>query len=165
MVAGQMNNSTEPFKILAQIGISTSADDFGKSAALKFDTAKFMEAMEENPESVANLLGAPAGGVEPVRESAGENKAQGLANIMREYLHPMVMYAGTLDETQKGYEDQIDDLKKQIEAFSDRVAAYAERTRMRFSLLETQLASLGNQSQWLQGQINALSAFGQNSKR
>jgi flagellar hook-associated protein 2 len=136
MVASTLNNPTEPFKILAQIGISTSAVDFGKSAALKFDTAKFMEAMEENPESVANLLGAPAGGVEPFRESTGEQKAQGLANIMREYLHPMVMYAGTLDETQKGYERQIYDLKKQIEAFTDRVAAYAERTRLRFSILK-----------------------------
>ncbi|MGI6450273.1 MAG: hypothetical protein ACOX3R_08270 [Desulfitobacteriia bacterium] len=70
-----------------------------------------------------------------------------------------------LDETQKGYERQINDLKKQIEAFTDRVAAYAERTRLRFSILETQLMSLGNQNLWLQGQINALNAFNQNNKR
>jgi flagellar hook-associated protein 2 len=165
MVAGYLNNPTGPFKILADVGISTSAADFGKSAALQFDTAKFMKAMEENPESVANLFGASAGGVDPVKESTGEQKAQGLANIMREYLHPLVMYAGTLDETQKGYERQINDLKKQIEVFTDRVAAYAERTRLRFSILETQLMSLGNQNLWLQGQINALNAFNQNNKR
>ncbi len=34
MVAGSMNNPTGPFKILAEIGITTSSDNFGKSASL-----------------------------------------------------------------------------------------------------------------------------------
>jgi len=164
MVAGSMNNPTGPFKILAEIGITTSSDNFGKSASLSFDTAKFTEALLENADSVANLFGAAAGGVEPVTESSSSQSAQGLSNLMKEYLHPMVMYQGTLDETQNNYDKQLTDLKKQIEAFTERIADYEERTRLRFSLLETQLAGLESQSQWLEGQINAMNAFNQDNK-
>jgi flagellar hook-associated protein 2 len=118
----------------------------------------------EKADSVANLFGAAAGGVEPVTESSSSQSAQGLSNLMKEYLHPMVMYQGTLDETQNNYDKQLTDLKKQIEAFTERIADYEERTRLRFSLLETQLAGLESQSQWLEGQINAMNAFNQDNK-
>jgi len=163
MVSGVMNNPTGPFNILADIGISTSSDNFGKSASLQFDTVKFTEAMQENSDSVANLLGSSAGGVTLIRESSSDQSAQGLANLMKEYLNPMVMYQGTLDKTQSSYDKQITDLKEQIEKFNDRITDYAERTRLRFSLLETQMASLGNQSDWLSGQLSAMNAFGNDS--
>lgn len=165
MVAGRMNNPTGPFNILADIGIATSSEDFGKSALLEFDTAKFQEAMDKNAESVANLFGAEAGGVTPVRESSETESAQGLANIMYEYLHPLVMYQGTLDKTQGSYKKQINDLKKEIEAFNDRVEAYAEKIRLKFAMLETQLAGLASQSQWLESQIDAMNAFNREYKK
>lgn len=164
MVAGTMNNPTGPFNILADIGIKTSSDNFGKSAKLEFDTAKFNEALAENPDSVANLLGASSGGVSPLTESTENQSAQGLANIMKEYVRPMVMYQGTLDKTNNNYARQLDNLKDQMESFTDRVAAYAERTRLRFTALETQLAGLSSQSEWLNGQITAMNAFNQNNK-
>lgn len=164
MVAGSMSNPTGPFNILAEIGIKTSADNFGKSAKLEFDTAKFNEALAENADSVANLLGASSGGVSPITESTQAQSAQGLANIMKEYVQPMVMYQGTLDKTNNNFDRQLDDLKKQMESFTDRIAAYAERTRLRFTALETQLAGLSSQSQWLDGQISAMNAFNQDKK-
>jgi len=51
-----------------------------------------------------------------------------------------------------------------MESFTDRVAAYAERTRLRFTALETQLAGLSSQSEWLNGQISAMNAFNQDTK-
>ncbi|NLI94163.1 MAG: flagellar filament capping protein FliD [Peptococcaceae bacterium] len=157
MVSGSMNNPTSPFKNLSEMGITTSSDDFGKSASLEFDTAKFTEALEKNADSVANLFGAASGGVEPVTESSQTESAQGLANIMKEYLHPMVMYQGTIDKTENNYDQQLTDLKKQIEDFNEKIADYEERTRLRFSALETQLASLDSQSNWLTSQINSMS--------
>jgi len=164
MVSGAMNNPTGPFNILADIGITTSADNFGKSAKLEFDTSKFNEALAENPDSVANLLGASSGGVSPVTESTEEQAAQGLANILKEYVRPMVMYQGTLDKTNNNYEKQLDDLKTEMESFTDRIAQYAERTRLRFTALETQLAGLSSQSEWLNGQITAMNSFNQDTK-
>lgn len=165
MVAGAMNNPTGPFNILSDIGITTSADNFGKSAQLEFNTAKFLQALEKNADSVANLLGAPSGGVSPVAQSTEFQSAQGLANIMQEYLRPMVMYQGTLDQTQKGYDRQLTNLKKQIEDFTDRIEAYTERTRLRFVALETQLATLSSQNEWLQAQIAAMNSFNKDLRR
>lgn len=159
MTAGALNNPTGPFNILSDIGITTSADNFGKSAQLEFNTAKFLQALEENADSVANLLGAQSGGTSPVSQSTQAQSAQGLANIMQEYLRPMVMYQGTLDQTKNSYDRQLTDLKKQIEDFSARIEAYTERTRLRFVALETQLAGLNSQNEWLQGQISAMNLF------
>lgn len=156
ILGSRLNNPTEPFNTLAEVGISTSSDGFGKSAVLDFDTAKFKEALEENANSVANLFGARAGGVNPVDKSSDNQEAQGLSNILIEYLHPMVMYNGSLDETRKNYEEQINKVKKEIEAFNVRLEAYAERIRLQFATLETQLAALDSESRWLTNQINAL---------
>ena len=165
MVAGSMSNPTGPFNILADIGIKTSSDNFGKSASLDFDIAKFSEALADNPDSVANLMGAPSGGVSPVTESTHVQSAQGLANLIKEYIRPMVMYQGTLDKTNTNFDRQLDNLEKQMESFSDRIGAYAERTRLRFSALETQMAALESQNQWLQSQVSAMDAFNRNARK
>lgn len=159
MVSSSQNNPTEPFTILAEVGITTSADNFGKSATLSFNTAKFNEALAENPTSVANLFGASAGGVDPVKESSQTQSAQGLGNIFYEYLHPMVRYGGTLEKTSESYDKQLKDLKDKIADFTERIKKYTETTRLKFVRLETQLAGLDSQNQWLQGQINAMNAF------
>jgi flagellar hook-associated protein 2 len=159
MVSGKLNNPSESFKILADVGITTSADNFGKSAALSFDTAKFNEALTENASSVANLFGAAAGGVEPYRESTQSQSAQGLGNILYEYLRPLVRYEGTLDKASKGYDKQLAELKDKMVDFTEKVERYAETTRLKFVRLETQLAALSSQSEWLQGQIDSLNAF------
>jgi len=164
MVSNEVNNPTEPFKISADIGITTSSDNYGKSAVLTFDTNKFNEAMKENSNSVANLFGARAGGVDPVKSSTSSQQAQGLANIMEEYLHPMVMYGGTLAKAQETYSDQVDDLKKQIEEFTIKIASYQERTRLKFSNLETQLASISSQSDWLTAMVKSMASYGSDEK-
>lgn len=165
MVSSDLNNPTAPFSILADVGITTSSDNFGKSASLQFDTAKFKEALEENASSVANLFGASSGGVDPVTESTGTQSSQGLANIMKEYLRPMVMYQGTLEKTTQNYDRQLETLNKQMQDFTDRIENYAERTRLRFSALETQMAALQSQSTWLESQITAMNAFNQSNKK
>lgn len=159
IVGSRLNNPTEPFNVLAEVGIATSSGSFGKSAVLEFDTAKFKEALEENANSVANLFGAKAGGVDPADKSSATQEAQGLANILNEYLHPMVMYDGSLDQTQKSYQEQIEQIKKEIEAFNTKLESYAERIRLQFASLETQLTALNSESQWLTNQIDAMINF------
>ncbi|RNC29574.1 MAG: Flagellar hook-associated protein 2 [Candidatus Dichloromethanomonas elyunquensis] len=158
MVSSGLNNPTGSFDILADVGISTSSDDFGKSASLVFDTAKFTAALDKNADSVANLFGSSSGGVDPVTASSETQKAQGLANIMKEYLHPMVMYQGTLDKTANSYDEQIKDMKERIQNFQARIDDYTERVKLRFSNLETQLSALDSQNQWLTSQIASMSS-------
>ena len=80
IVTATQNISSEPYLTLSSIGIKTiSAAD----AKLALDTVKFNKAMEENPQSVANLFGAPAGGVTPDKTPVN---GPGLANILKAYL-------------------------------------------------------------------------------
>ncbi|MBR1486395.1 MAG: flagellar filament capping protein FliD, partial [Synergistaceae bacterium] len=44
------------YKGVFQLGLATTSDDYGKSGELEFDTDKFMEALEDNPDEVQNLM-------------------------------------------------------------------------------------------------------------
>lgn len=164
MISGNLNNPAGTFNILAEVGITTSGDNFGKSATLIFDTAKFREALAKDAAAVANLFGASAGGVDPNRGTDG-GTPEGLANILYEYLHPLVMYGGTLSKTTENYDKQIADLKDRIADFARKIETYTETVRLRFVALESQLAALNSQNQWLQMQIEALNSFYNNNKK
>ena len=155
MVTGTLNNPTGPYLTLSSIGVSTSGQDYGKDATLSFDTSKFATAMAANPQSVANLFGAAAGGVTPSKDTSN---TQGLANILENYLHPMLMYGGSFATQQSGYDTQLTDLKTQIADFETRATAYQAQQKLKFANLETILAGLNSQGSWLTSQINSMNA-------
>lgn len=153
MVSGTVNNPTGPYLNLSSIGISTSSNNYGKDATLTFDTTKFATAMAANSQSVANLFGAASGGVNP---NTGTTNTQGLANILKNYLHPMVTYGGTFAKQQDGYADQLTKLKVQIADFETRATAYEAQQKLKFANLETALAALNSQSSSLTSMINSM---------
>ncbi|OLN33512.1 flagellar filament capping protein FliD [Desulfosporosinus metallidurans] len=155
MVSGTLNNPTGPYLTLSSIGISTSAQNYGKDATLSFDTSKFATAMAANPQSVANLFGAAAGGVAPSSDTAN---TQGLANILENYLHPMVMYGGTFATQQTGYDTQLTELKTQIADFETRATAYQAQQKLKFANLETALSALNSQGASLTSAIASLTS-------
>ncbi len=155
MLSGTLNNPTGPYLTLSSIGISTSGQDYGKDATLSFDTSKFATAMAANPQSVANLFGAAAGGVTPTTDTTN---TQGLANILENYLHPMVMYGGSFALQQTGYDTQLTDLKTQISDFETRATAYQAQQKLKFANLETILAGLNSQGASLTSAIASLTS-------
>lgn len=155
MVGGIIANpssSTGPYNTLSAVGITTSSANFGKDATLTFDTAKFASAMAANPKAVANLFGAPYGGVTP------NSTTEGLANVAHTYLYPMIMYGGTIAQTQDILADQIKEVKDQITQFEQHVLDYQEHLKLRFANLESVLAGFNSQASWLSAQISSLSA-------
>jgi flagellar hook-associated protein 2 len=66
--------------------------------------------------------------------------------------------SGTLTTTVNGRKSLIDDLQKQIEKWDTRLAVREANLKKQFSAMETALSSMKQQSQWLAGQINSLSA-------
>jgi len=155
LVSGTFNNPTGPYLTLSSIGISTSGQDYGKDPTLSFDTSKFATAMADNPQSVANLFGAAAGGVTPITATTN---TQGLANILENYLHPIVMYGGTLATKQTNYDSQLTDLKAQITDFEARATAYQAQQKQKFSDLETILEGLNSQGASLTSAIASLAS-------
>lgn len=160
MTGGTWENAGGGYKILSEIGISTSSDNFGKDATLTFDTEKFKKAMDNNLQSVANLFGASYNGVTPNEKTSegGVQRAQGLANIFEEYLKPMVKFQGSLDQTKDSYARQINDVKKRLDDFEDRALAYEERIRLQFARLESTLSALAEQSSWLSAQLSSMNS-------
>lgn len=150
IVTATQNISSEPYLTLSSIGIMTvSAAD----AKLTLDTAKFNKAMEENPQSVANLFGAPAGGVTPDKTPA---TAQGLANVLKAYLKPMVEYDGAMSKKQDNFAKQLKDIDTRITNFEARVSSYQDMLKKKFSSLETLLTQLNQQSSWLTSQVTSM---------
>lgn len=156
ITGGTLNNPTGTFNDLSAIGVTTSSANYGEDAKLSFDSTKFAAAMASDPQSVANLLGASVGTVNLSNGDA--SPAQGLANIMDSYLHPMIMYGGTMDRNQNSYDTQLINLKNQIAAFEKKATAYQNTQNAKFAALETALAGINSQGSWLTAQINAMSS-------
>jgi flagellar hook-associated protein 2 len=143
-----INSSTSSYKTLSEVGISTSSANFGKDATLTFDTAKFVEALGDQPQSVANLFSAPYNGIIPADD-------EGLGNSLHAYLYPVIQFGA---QTQNSFDNRIKDVTNRIRSFEDRVTQYQDMLTLKFAKLETLLSGLNSQSTWLTAQINSMTA-------
>ena len=137
------------FSQLSQIGITTESIDYGKSGKLEFDTDKFMAAMTEDPQSVADLV-------------------NGVANKFESYLANMVdavpVAIGGSTALRGRVPSQIQNLQEQIQSIDKRIADFEERLSIRqrglyerFSQMENTLAQLNQQASWLASVLGILS--------
>ena len=104
------------YKGLYQVGISTTSTDYGKSGELEFDTNKFMEALEDNPTEVQNLMVKFAGEMDTWLKSMLTTSASG--------------------ETKGTLSRQIDDLQTQIDSINEYLENYQDRQIGRASCRE-----------------------------
>ncbi|AFM42730.1 flagellar capping protein [Desulfosporosinus acidiphilus SJ4] len=162
MMGSTFLNQTSPDNLLSTVGISTSSDNFGESAALTFDTSKFAQAYAANPQSVANLFSAPYNGVTP-SNGLGGTAIQGLGNTLSAYLNPLIEYGGTLSEINTNYSNQISNLETQISDFQEQSTNYQNMLNAKFTNLETILSKLNSQGTWLTNQINSLPSYSSSS--
>lgn len=162
MMGGTFDNPTSPYSILSDVGISTSADNFGEDASLTFDTTKFTEAFANNPQSVANLFSASYNGVTPQNDTVN-NVYQGMGNTLHAYLNPVIMYGGTLSQIDDSYTRQIKDVEDQISNFEEQATEYETMLNAKFANLETVLSGLNAQGTWLTSQVNAMSGSSSSS--
>lgn len=139
MMGDKIENPTEPYHTLAALGISTSADDYGKSASLNLDTAKFDAAMASNPQSVANMFGAPLG--LPVNVMT-----TGLAITVDNFIEPYTNYGGLLSSQTDTLTSQIDDLQERIDAWEQHVLDYQQRLTKEFTAMEKAMQEMQSQS-------------------
>jgi len=66
--------------------------------------------------------------------------------------------SGTLTSAINGHQSVVDDLQTQIEAWDKRLADRQAQLKQQFTAMETALSQMKQQSQWLAGQVNSLSA-------
>lgn len=133
------------FTLLTDIGLSTTRDylDGGK---LEIDEDKLRTALEEDPDSVQNLL-----------LNSGEGKASGLLNRLEDSLETTMgrieERAGKGSFTNEMFTmgRQLDDFDNRIKAFEDRMTQVEDRYWRQFTAMEQAISMMNNQSAMLTG--------------
>lgn len=162
IVTGEISGLSNIFTTLGNIGITTTADDFGKSGLLEIDEDKLKAALENNSGAVEKLFFDDLDEDEKV-DDGEKGVAAELYNLLQSYISTKtVNYGGrtykegilpmrtdTIDGEIKDYDDQI-------ESFMEKLEKNEERYWAKFTAMEVALSKLNNQSNWLTGQLSSL---------
>lgn len=129
---------------LTEIGFSTGAIGSapGSTTTLTFDAETFREALDANPNRVAQLLGA---------EETASGANVGIMTEVKSYLDRISNSTGIFSERQRSAGRQIDDIGDRIETLNERLDRKQQRLEAQFTLLERTLADLQTQQTSLAG--------------
>ncbi|WP_323017914.1 flagellar filament capping protein FliD [Castellaniella sp.] len=121
---------------LAQIGISTDP----KTGELVIDDAKLSKALAENGEGVKSLFTSDTGIGKRVSDTA-----EGFVNTN-----------GSISTAQTSMSKTVEDITKQFEATSDRIAQRMDTYRNQFTQLDAMVSQMNSLSSYLSQQLSAL---------
>lgn len=149
MMGNTLTNPTLPYNTLAAIGITTSSTNFGQSADLTFDTAKFATAMATNPQSVANLFGSPVG-------LGTSTMTTGLAQSLDTFMQPYIQYGGMFATQTADFTSQINGLQDRINAWEEHVQSYQQTLTQQFTAMELAVQQMQSQNSQFMAQFSSL---------
>lgn len=135
------NSNGGAFKLLAQIGISTGKADGGNlstdTSNLEFDEKTFLQALEEDPESVKSIL-------------AEEN---GILNMMENTVEmSLKATVGFFDVKQSTLDSDITNMESKIKKQNSKVEVYRTQLEDKFANMEVMIAKMQqNYSSFLTG--------------
>lgn len=150
------------YTTLMEIGISTTAVDFGKSGKLVIDEEQLKKVLAQNPDSVRKLFFNDL----DVDEEVDENEtgvAAKLYNKIEQYINDSTTSIngrsykiGIIPMRLDSMEDLIDDYEDQIDNFKMRLEKIEQRYWQQFSAMERALMELQSQQGWLNTQLGSL---------
>ena len=141
----QMNYT---YKGIYQLGISTTSTDYGKSGELEFDTDKFMEALEDNPDEVQELM------LKFVTE---------MDSWCKSMLTSSGSTKGVLTREIDNIQSEIDDINEYLEKYQDRLDRQEESLRTKFAAAEQQLSKLNQQASAMASILQQMTNSGNNN--
>jgi flagellar hook-associated protein 2 len=137
----------------ATVGFELSKD--GKSVV--FTKATFLDALESDPGLAERMVSGRTAGTDS--NGAAVTAVTGLAErLLAVAKSASDSTTGSLVKLAEGKESMLKGIQERIEAWDLRLAKRKEMLTRQFTAMETALSSLRNQSTWLAGQINSLSA-------
>lgn len=146
MVTSSLANDNTDIRDISQLGITT-ADRYGQ---LKFDTAKFKDAMLENRENVLNFFFS----------KAEDGKEIGFVSRLNSYIDGFISKSdGIIKNKTESYDRSIKDLNKQIDRFNDRIEKREAYYYKVFTALDTAMMQAESQMSWLYGQLDAMNGI------
>ena len=138
------------YKGLFQIGLATTSTDYGKSGELEFDESKFMEALEDNPEEVQELMLMFANNMDSWLKSMLTSSASGETS-------------GTLTRQIEDIDTQIKSIDEYLEKYQDRLDRQEEALRTKFAAAEQSISKLSQQASSIAAILNQLNGYTSNS--
>jgi len=119
------------FKLLSEIGISTSSADAGNLNAdtnsLTFDEDKFLKAIQENPDSVRALL-------------SGDNSIFGMMEDAVE--QSLKATVGFFDVKTSTLDKNIKNVNEKVTKQNKNISSYKAQLEKKFSAMENMIASM-----------------------
>ena len=131
------------YKGLYQIGIESTATDYGKSGELEFDASEFMEALEDNPDEVQSLMMTFVTQFDTWTKSMLNSSSSGETS-------------GTLTREIENIQSRIDSINEYLEKYQERLDRMEENLRTRYGNTETQFAKLSQQANSIAAILNQL---------
>lgn len=135
---------------LFQLGIATTSNDYGKSGELEFDESKFMEALEDNPDEVQELMLMFASNMDTWVKSMLTTSASGETS-------------GTLTRQIEDLDTRIASIDEYLEKYQDRLDRQEEALRTKFAAAEQSIAQLSQQASSIAAILNQLNGYSANS--
>lgn len=133
---------------LGLVGIQTASGVEGaKSGRLEFNAVKFREKLETHFSEIAKLFGA-----ETVPEG------EGVFAALSKTLFDWTSSTGLIKAKTDSLGASIEDVDERIEVLEQRLAQREEYYMQKFIALETMLAQLQTQSNWLSAQLSTLNS-------
>lgn len=132
------------YKGVFQLGIATTSDNYGQSGELEFDTDKFMEALEDNPEEVQSLMLKFVSSMDTWTKSMINSSASGQTS-------------GTLTRQISDIETQISSIDEYLEKYQDRLDRMEESLRSKYAAAEQQISKLTQQASAISSILQQLS--------
>ena len=160
---------------LSSIGITTG--DYSQKGKLTIDEKKLKEALQSNPDAVMNLFSKKSDtSYNPnmtKEERAERNAEQGLMWKLSDIINDNIRTSrnsknekglllekaglvGDASEYDNLLYDQIEDYTDKLSELADKLADKEERYYLKFANLETLLAQMGSQSNWLTQQLGSM---------
>lgn len=144
LIFHQVEGEDGDFRFVGQIGISTGAlGSFSRDGKLSLDESKLKEALTENREGVAALIGV------------GED-GKGVFNRLKQAVERYTSADGFLPLRKRELENQDKDLARRIEDKQRIIDMRIEGLKKQFTALEMLVFKMNSQSAWLAQQVAGL---------
>ena len=128
-----------PIRMLGDVGISTDPD----TGKLEFDSARFQEQLEANPENMTALF-------------AGTDSTSGIASRMETVVSDFVATDGVLTNRTEGLSKELREIQDQRDRLDMRIAAYEERLLKQFSAADSLIAQIQSTGDFVSQQLAAI---------
>lgn len=148
---------------LSKIGITSTADDYGKSGRLVIDETKLKEALEANPDEVVKLF---TNNTDLNSDGTITTNEKGIAVRLTEQLDYLtnttsktiggtVVKAGVIQGTLDSLDKVINDYTKKLASFDDHLKQVEDNLWKQFNAMEKALSTMQNQASALAAQLDS----------